>query len=136
MVNVRAVIAAEIVIRDGESNRISVINIHEQFRPLGFPLLIPRFAIFTFLERDLSDSPHQEVQVLVRVGESQVVEQTATINFGPGRLTRFTVEFQGFVVSQAGDLRVTVRSGTSSADSQLIEVLAPAPTAQIVSQTH
>jgi hypothetical protein len=135
VIKVRTVVAAEIVIRDGDSNRMSAINLYEQLRPAGFPLLIPRFAILAYLERDAADDAKQECTVRVTVGDQQLVNEKGQIDFGEGRQTRLVIQFQGFLLKAAGDVRVTVATKDSEMSSQLLEVHPPPVPPPTITQT-
>ncbi len=108
MITVKVLLLAERIIQDKQSNQMTLINMFEQFRPKGFPMLIPRFEIFALLERLESDGEDALCKAKITIGEKVLTDAPITIKFGNEILARLVFDFQGFVIPEPGDLRVTL----------------------------
>jgi hypothetical protein len=104
MYRVHSVIVADNVLRDADSNRISVIGILDQLRPGGFPILMPRLSAIAICSRETNDSPTPASRARVILGEQTLFEDGVEINFREGRLHRSILRFEGFVIPGVGDL--------------------------------
>jgi|SRR5215471_6178633 len=128
MIRPRAVIIAETVIHDRNTNRMSLININEQFRSPGYPLLIARFTVFSIIERDnMTDPQDAEARIRIRLDEEVIFEQQIEVNFENSLLNRNVLQFQGFVVPHPGNLIASVQIADQILDSYRISIT-PAPT--------
>jgi hypothetical protein len=128
MIRPKTVIITETVIRDQQTNRMSLINIFEQFRSPGYPLLISRFTVFAIILRDTLEDPQAaQGRLSIRLDEEVLFEQQIEINFQNVLINRNVLQFQGFVLPRPGRLVVSVAVGDQFADSYPISVL-PHPT--------
>jgi hypothetical protein len=90
---------------------MSVINIHEEFYPAGYPLLVPRFVVFAILEREKEDPATPDTRLTIRLEDEVVFDEAVEVNFGIGQVTRVIAQFQGFVLPRPGVLRVSLSVG-------------------------
>src|SRR5262245_28088704 len=117
------VLVAETILLDQQTNAVSAINLIEEFSSPGYPLLVPRLSILSTLERDSLEDQGAVAQVDVLLGDTSIFHQEADISFNEGSLvSRLIFRFEGFVIQQAGTLRVRVAVGETSAESVSIRV--------------
>ena len=118
MVEPKLVLVADWVIQDATTRTMSVISIHEQFYPVGYPLLIPRFIVFSMYQRAPEDpAVTQATLVIILDNETLFEKGDVEINFGAGLTHRSIVRFDGFVLPHAGNLKVRVTAGDQSIES-------------------
>jgi len=100
---------------------MSVIKIHEQFYPGGYPLLIPRFTVFSMYQRAPEDPPVVQARLVIALDNETLFEkEDVEVNFGAGLTHRSIVQFEGFVLPRAGNLRVRVGVGDQSIESYVM----------------
>jgi hypothetical protein len=120
MIRPKLILAAETVIRDAITNLISVINIQEQFYPVGYPLLIPSFVVLVIFERDQTDPPDIRARLAIRLDNEVVIEQDVAVNFGHALMNRSVIRLQSMVIEHAGSITARVTVQDQSLDSYLI----------------
>lgn len=97
---------AESVVRDADTNSVSVFGIMDSIVAAGFPLFIQRAAILLLLERVAEDSATADFVVKVTLGDHELATVKATVEFLDKLLNRTIVRINGFVVPSEGTLRV------------------------------
>ena len=111
------VLVAESILQDMATNQVSVINLIEEVRPVGYPLLVPRLAVLVIFERDEDDDPTGEANLRILIEDQELFTSTLDFHFGESRLFRSILQFHGFSVPDAGSIRVRVDVGEASAES-------------------
>jgi len=130
MIRSRMCVLAENVVRDADTNTISIFGIVEEMRAQGFPLFVHKIAFFILWERELTDPPRYEAQFSVTLNEQTVHTLAINIEFREGtRLNRSIVNVNGLVLTQPGQLtfRVTIPDTTEAVCA--VPVIAPETTA-------
>lgn len=94
------------IIRDAETNAISLINVLEEINGLGFPLLIPQFCIHLLSEREEREANTYEVRLKILNNETEVFSGDVKIDFQDKLRTRNNIKFAGFAVMLPGKLHV------------------------------
>jgi hypothetical protein len=122
MIKPKIIIVADTILHDKITNKISIINIHENFKPTGYPLLIPRFSVFALLERDLEDLSNPEASLIIKLDDEKIFDKPVEVNFGDFLLTRAIIRFQGFVITKPGILTLTLKVATETINSYPILV--------------
>jgi len=109
-------LAAEGVIRDAQTNNISIFNILEGVTAEGFPLFIQRVTFFVFWERDAEDPQQISGRFRVEVAGRELHAQPIHINFGNVLKNRTIIVTQGLVIPQPGSLTfaITLDSGLTA----------------------
>jgi hypothetical protein len=104
----KAVYVAEVVVRDGESNSLTLVNLIEEVRPQGFPILVPRLTIVVVLERSVGDPQDTNGRLVVTVGDAELVTVPMNVSFQERPRLRVITNFAGFVIPSPGTLRISV----------------------------
>ena len=100
-------ILCEDIIRDAESDRISLINITEQLVSIAYPFLLPKIGIFMFLEKE-----NQEVtvsgEILIKNNDNTLAKNSLILSFSEKDKARVMIKFNGIAIPEPGNLTVDV----------------------------
>lgn len=97
-------LCAEGVIRDAETNALSVFNILENIRPAGYPILIQHNDILTILERLPEDADRSEGSMRVTLGDIEIAALPISLDFQGKLILRSIVKLHGLVLPNPGVL--------------------------------
>jgi len=125
MIRGRLCIIAENVVRDAETNNISVINIIEELHAQGFPLFAPKVVFFVLWERELTDPPIYHSEVIVTINEQRLHTGPVEIDFREGRRHRSIITILGLVIPQPGQLTFSLRVQDGIEATCTIPIIAP-----------
>ena len=97
-------LVAEGVIRDAQTNGISIYNVLEAIIPEGFPVFIQKVVFFGLWERDnKKDTPNQcPAKLSIKLDDEVLFLKDAEINFQGKLRTRTITTVNGLVVSRPG----------------------------------
>ena len=124
MIRPRLLLCAEGVVRDAQTNTISVFNILEQLRFPSFPAAFPRFWVLSVLERDDDDPEEITTTLRIAIGEQIILEHNLDVSFQGQKRTRNIVAFGALPLPQPGVLNVSVSLDDRLLHQYEIEVLA------------
>jgi len=103
-----SLIAAESVIRDINTDSVSLINILESIEVTGFPISIYKIAVYAVFMREDENLTNVFSGSLTLYNNETVIEKKE-INFSiPKARIRMISRFQGLVLSEVGVLRVQI----------------------------
>jgi hypothetical protein len=102
MIRVKAMLCAENVIRDTETNQVTIYNVIEQVNVMGFPALLKGMTIFVFLERETEDAQVVDCQVLLKMDDTQLKEIRIQPDFEDKLRNRTFVRIEGMPIHQEG----------------------------------
>ena len=109
MITSSSMLCADRVIRDAETNSISVINILEEITPEGLPLFIPRVMIFALLHRNKEEDPSQiKCTLRIGIGDNKLLERELDIDFQDKGRNRTIINIGGLVISTNGILEASL----------------------------
>lgn len=117
MINSRCLVVGTRVIRDGEDNKISVIDVLDSIVVESFPVVIPRTSIAWFLYRDSIDEPPNYTGTLsLSIGEQTLQTFPIQGSFEDKLNTRLTVVIGGMVLDRPGKLcfRAAIPANTNA----------------------
>jgi len=102
-------LCADRVIRDAQSNSISVINIFEEIKPEGLPLFISRFMVFVLLKRKTDEDPSKiRCKLRIAIGSNNLLEHVLNIDFQDKKRNRTIVNIGGLVIPSSGILETSI----------------------------
>jgi hypothetical protein len=111
MIRSQLVFAAENVVRDALSNKVSAFNILDEIVAQKFPLLLVRMAAVLVSRRDNDDPEEHELELRVSLDGEHLHSFPMPISY-QGQLThRALMVFEGFVIPHAGELAFSFRIG-------------------------
>lgn len=126
---IRSIIAlcADGVVRDCETNHVSIFNIMEQIAVPGFPVFLPRFSVFNLLTREANDPSVHECELVISNNDAVIVTTPIRVDFQDKMRNRCTVVIGGLTIANPGRVTATLRSGGAQLSSYCIEVILTRP---------
>jgi hypothetical protein len=95
-------LCSEDIIRDAETNSISVINVIEDINAEGFPAFIPKLAIFALIEKEAGDAETTEGQITLKNNDKVLFTFDIQFGFDGKPRTRNIVKFNGVAIPTPG----------------------------------
>src|SRR4051812_40196738 len=104
-------LCAESVIRDGETNNVTAVNLLEQVNASMYPVALTKFAALFGLAKDPVD--HQTTPGVIRItlNKNEIAKFPINIDFQGKDRTRVIVNLQGLVATTPGVLRTALWIG-------------------------
>ena len=127
MIRSKFCFAAEGIIRDAESNSISIFNILEGINSEGFPIFIQRIAFIALWERDPQDVEQPSGTFKLTINDHPLVELGVRVEFADKLSHRNIVYLNGLMVPKPGTLRFHISLETGAQTEYLVEVTASQP---------
>lgn len=119
---VNMLLCAEGVIRDVETNTISVFSILESLNARSFPIAIQRLAILYILERDETEPETVTLQIKLSNNDEQLTENTVESPFSGLLRNRTIINLNGLVITNPGKLIISLVYGEDELASYTIAV--------------
>jgi hypothetical protein len=106
-------LVAEGVIRDAETNNVSVYNILESITAQGFPLFLSKLGFLAVWEKETTDPIIYRANFSITLNEQQLYAQDIPLDFQNNIRLRSIITVQGVVIPQPGQMnfRLTTESG-------------------------
>lgn len=126
-------LAARAVIRDAQTNSISVFNIVEQITPQALPALIPDVAVVAFFWREAHDDAQADIPIRFRAVNNlrEILTINTSINFRDTNLHRSIVTITPLLIHEPGFVEFTFARDNNVLASYRVEIT-PAVQAQVV----
>ena len=106
MYSSKLMLCAEGVVRDAESNTVSVYNIFEEMSSATFPMTIPKMFMLLVTQRDPAhDPPAPAASIRIQLDNDLLDETDMEVNFQDKSRNRFILGVGGLVISRPGTLR-------------------------------
>lgn len=118
------------VVRDAETNTISVFSIMERLTPVGFPLFIPEMAFLVMWTKAAGDPDQFGIEFVVNNNATQLMRGPFQVDFAGTPIHRSILRAQGMVVNEPGALRFSAFHNAAEIAHYEIVVAAPAPAVQ------
>jgi hypothetical protein len=122
MIRPKLAVCAESVVRDAETNAVSVFNILEEIGASMFPVTVPKLSALFLLERGMDDPEVLEWDMTLSLGENELGSLVGPVDFQGARLTRLIMVIQGVVLPEPGILTASLRSNGHELGSWQIRV--------------
>jgi len=87
---------------DQTTNRVSLFNLLDQLRIVGFPAVIPRMTMFFFVVREPMDPERTQATVTLRLGTQELFSTGLELNIGSSLRSRAVINLQGVVIPAPG----------------------------------
>lgn len=97
-------LVAESVIRDAETNAISVFNIMEGVIAQGFPLFINKITFLTIWEKEPADTDKYNAALTIYLEGDKLIENTIIIDFQGNNRNRAIASINGVLIKKPGIL--------------------------------
>ena len=126
-------VVAESVVRDAQSNNVSVFNIIEAFGSASFPAILPRLAILFMLTREEGDPAQYALSLRISQGDHGEDTFPVDCNFAEHRRSRSIIQLGGLAVRGAGRIRFVLRHEQEELGAWVVDVhQLQVPPAQII----
>ncbi len=122
MIKPKLAVCAESVVRDAETNAVSVFNILEEIGASMFPVTVPKLSTLFLLERGVDDPEVLECAMTLSLGENELGSFVGPVDFQGERLTRLIIVIQGVVLPEPGTLTTSLLSNGQELGSWQIQV--------------
>lgn len=97
------------IIRDAETNSVSLYNIYEEIIGESFPLVLQKFSVYYFLEREDGDvEGRYSGRITVYSNEKEKGNYSVRYTISSKKRTRLIVRFTGMAVDEPGELKLTL----------------------------
>ena len=131
----RAVIClvAQGVIRDGETNNISVFNLLESIMAEGLPVLVPQLCFFVLWEREPDEAAVHQATLSLRLDQRELLTTGARVDFQAFTRARSINNIAGLVLPTVGSLvfEMRIENGPSATYTVTISAAAQAPAPRV-----
>jgi len=124
MIRSKICFVAEGVVRDAETNSVSVFNILEGVAAVGFPFFMQKLGFFALWEREAADGAETQGIFTAAIGNEQLSTVNLNINFGDKFRHRTIVNINGLVVPHVGDLHFRVQLAGGPVAEYIVNVTA------------
>lgn len=110
MITSKYVLCAERVIRDADTNSVSIIDVLDEIQTPGFPRLIPRIMAVWVLERDsLEDTQQPAASFHILLNDEELHQGDLNVDFQGVLRTRSFLTLGGLVIPGPGTLTMSFR---------------------------
>jgi hypothetical protein len=122
--------AALALVRDAETNSMSVFNILENVTAVGMPVLIQNMAFFVLWQREEADERRVGGTFTAAIGDLELTQTHVDLDFGANIRNRTLVNLNGLVIPRPGALRFRIVLTNDVEASYTVDIAAPPPVAQ------
>ena len=102
MISSILMLCAEGVVRDAETNNVSVFNILEQISSQTFPMLVQKVAVLNILSKDNEDKDEFELFLRFVCNQDELMKKPFRVMFGNKQRTRSVFQINGLVIPEPG----------------------------------
>jgi hypothetical protein len=125
MITSRLMLCAEAVIRDGDTNSISVFNILERITPEIIPFIMSKIVVLIVLEREEKDQPKVSAQLTVGMNGIDLLNLPMQLDFQNNKQTRTILTLREVKLSQAGNTELSFYVNNVLVNSYSIQIAEP-----------
>ncbi|MBZ5552033.1 MAG: hypothetical protein LAO21_04885 [Acidobacteriia bacterium] len=108
MISCRLALCAESVVKDADTNSISVFNIFEEMVPSGFPFALPKMNCLFFTEFHGEQGQIVPASLRITWGETELFKRPIQIDFRENFTSRLIFHFHGMPIQGPGTVRVAL----------------------------
>jgi hypothetical protein len=104
MIQTKLATFAESVVRDTETNSISIFNMIEELNASEFPVLMPKLSVFFLVERTDEERKQYDAVIDLNLDEQHIGQASMSGDFEGKLRTRIILVIQGIVIEHPGRL--------------------------------
>lgn len=112
MLTGKYMLVAEGVVRDADTNTISVHNIIEEITAEGYPLLVQKITTLAVVERTSADSAECQLTLKVHLGDLETAQSPVAVRFSDKMRSNVIVRIHGLVIPSPGLLTFALYEGS------------------------
>lgn len=116
MIRSTLALAADTVLRDADTNAITVVSLFEGILPVGLPVFLQRLVFAVFWEREATDPARVEGRFTATIGGDALITQQLFVDFAEHLRSRSFVRLNGLLIPRPGTLalRIALDGGIAS----------------------
>jgi hypothetical protein len=99
-------LCAQTIIRDAETNNLSLINLLEDITTETLPALLPNFGVLITFERDSGDAPILTGTLNITLNDEPIFDHGLTVNFLELSRTRQMINISSFPLPKPGLIKL------------------------------
>ena len=99
-------LACEDILRDTESNAISIHNIIEEIVGQAYPVFIAKFCVFLLSEREKGDKTVVNGEVVIMNNDTELHKFPLKIDFEGKKRNRNIIKIGGFAIPNPGSISI------------------------------
>jgi len=127
MLTSRIILCAQGIIRDTETDSVSVFNILEAISAPKFPVVIDAIRVFSLTESEPVQAEDMELEWHVYLDDSELLSQKARIEFQGKKRHRMFIQIRGLEIPGPGELWITLNYGGELTVKTYIDVTQNSP---------
>lgn len=108
MISCRLALCAEAVIKDADTESLSVFNIFDELVPSGFPFTLPKMTCLFFVHYDGKEGTVVPASLIITKGETEFFKRPIEIDFRQRRTSKLVFYFHGIPFDGPGTVRVAL----------------------------
>lgn len=97
---------AESTLLDANTNRVSLINVHDEIGSPQFPFLIPIFSVLAITKKDEGEDDEGTCSIKISLDDQIILDAPVLVNYQGGEIHRSMLGLQGLVITGPGILKV------------------------------
>ena len=109
MINSTACVLCENIVRDGDTNTVSLISLIEQLHSPAFPLFLHKVGALISLLREEGDPDNVQLTMRMLIDDREVFRNNVQVGFQGRRQTRAIFRFNGIIIPNPGHGRIEFR---------------------------
>lgn len=113
MITGKLMVVAEGVVRDVETNLVSIHNIVDELAAEGFPLFVNKLTALTVLERTATDNQAFQGTMVVTIGDLKLARAPIAVSFLDSMRANVILRVQGLVIPNPGEVTFTLYEANS-----------------------
>lgn len=125
---------AESTLLDANSNRVSLINIHDALSSPQFPFLIPSFSVLAVTRKEDGEGDELTCSIRISLGDQTVLDTPVLVNYDGSDIHRSIIGLHGIVITVPGILRIQLLFNDSEIGGCEIPVNQLEPTVMVNGQ--
>jgi uncharacterized protein DUF6941 len=108
MISCRLALCAEAVIKDADTESLSVFNIFDELVPSSFPFTLPKMTCLFFVGYDGKEGAVVPASLIITKGETEFFKRPIEIDFRQRRTSKLVFYFHGIPFDGPGAVRVAL----------------------------
>jgi hypothetical protein len=108
MIHLRLALFAETIIRDAETNAMTIVNLIDNLTAPAFPMGLGKLSVLFVMRRDDGDPRNASGVLTFELDAIELGQLPVSLDFEDKPQTRLMVVFQGLVIPAPGTLRATL----------------------------
>ena len=119
-------VCAQKAIIEKKTNNLSIINVIDQFNPVGFPAFVAELAYIVKTERNVDEDPDElELEIIIQQDEKILLNEKPKISFEDKSFNNLVITVGGLVVEKPSPLVFICKEGKNELSRYTIKVKAP-----------